>query len=254
MDLTQFPPTIAAQSRAATFSSNLPRSLDQLPFAELPLARRQRLLARATSSLVAPPGPTSPLQGQSSSRSLTKTTRKRDRLQRFLGTFRGTANIVLGYLNPFGVITSTNTLTTQAVLTVDRPQEVGNAREKNLFSLEVSSSDAELNQNLPGSFQMYSAFSWNLVQTPVAQYWDLKVQGRKFSGTLVDTFANQGLALNYITSNRTIAPGVAIPSPFLMEQGTWLTGRANPRRIQLQFQGADTTLTRSFVITVTTSR
>jgi hypothetical protein len=166
------------------------------------------------------------------------------------GTYRGTMTVRALLTNVYGQQLGVATYQVAADVVIDRPiSTVRGFRETNPFNLIIS--PRQLVNNY-GEVSVFSAFPHD--HFGFYQYWSYALQGNRFSGSLRNSFASHGLAVNMITLPREIAPHIWMPYSIALVEGSLITGSFGNNQVQIHIDSNTTDWANPFELDIVAAR
>ena len=172
--------------------------------------------------------------------------------------YKGKATTTITYLDGAATVISQRTFYDDVSVGIGPPQQAGSIVESNplhLFLGPISTPTAE------GQISVFSAIPFKDRRDGVQyllQYWTLRLNGNKISGTLSDTHMAEASVVNFLNGNKEIVPGRpemgTMIWPYPIGKNAKLEGTFNMREIRIRIQGNVSDESRSFTSTIVANR
>lgn len=168
------------------------------------------------------------------------------------GTYVGTATTTVEVSDFFGEFIGETQTRIRTSVTLGPVKRISGVIEDNPFNLTIVPFLGDSNRD--GAIELYSAIPYNQQGGFLAQYWRMQLRGSTLRGTLVNTFARDGLSANLLNSRREVARGVWRSWVYDMGRNTTIVGTVTRSAIRLRIDGNTTDTSRPFTATIVVER
>ncbi|WP_152421351.1 twin-arginine translocation signal domain-containing protein [Natronococcus amylolyticus] len=167
--------------------------------------------------------------------------------------YEGTAVTQVEYRDPYGQTQGAREYQFPARVVFDAPKSAGGVTENNPFSFYLFSADpgAEGALDLWSSYPAVDSADGREI---LFQYWELRTDGNELQGELTNSHTAEAAALNLINTETEIAPGISLPMPAAIVEGTALRGVFQDGSLSITVQGDVTSMNRPFICEVNATR
>lgn len=140
-------------------------------------------------------------------------------------------------------------------LYIKSPVKVGSVVEENPINLSIYP-DRDSGDEEEGYIDISSAIVLNDedVGQVLLQYWTLKLENNKVTGTLTDTHTAEAAAANLLWAWDEITSGLTMTWPFPIARNTSMSGTLSDNSISLEIVGQSTNTYRQFQSTITAAK